>query len=91
LIFVYYFGFGIAYPTVLGIFSASVGDDDQGWVMGITVALFTLAAGFTSLLGGELMSFDIRSPFYVSCAAAVLAMALLFTAWNRPEIKRITL
>ena len=91
LIFLYYFGFGIAYPTVLGIFSASVSDDDQGWVMGITVALFTLAAGFTSLLGGELMSFDIRSPFYVSCAAAVLAMVLLFTAWNRPEIKRITL
>ena len=90
LIFVYYFGFGIAYPTVLGIFSASVSDDDQGWVMGITVALFTLAAALTSLLGGELMSIDIRSPFYVSCAAALLAMVLLFTAWNRPEIKRIT-
>jgi len=40
---------------------------------------------------GELMSFDIRSPFYVSCGAAALALVLLFTAWNRPEIKRITL
>jgi predicted MFS family arabinose efflux permease len=91
LIFVYYFGFGIAYPTILGIFSASVGDNEQGWVMGITVALFTLAAGITSFLGGELMSIDIRSPFFVSCAAAVLALVLLFVTWNRPEeLRRIT-
>lgn len=91
LIFAYYFGFGIAYPTILGIFSASVGDNEQGWVMGITVALFTLAAGITSFLGGELMSIDIRSPFFVSCAAAVLALVLLFATWNRPEeLRRIT-
>jgi DHA1 family tetracycline resistance protein-like MFS transporter len=91
LIFVYYFGFGIVYPTVLGIFSASVSDNEQGWVMGITVALFTLAVGLTSILGGELMSIDIRSPFYVSFGAALVALMLLFTAWNRPEITRITL
>jgi predicted MFS family arabinose efflux permease len=91
LIFVYYFGFGIAYPTILGIFSASVGEDEQGWVMGITVALFTLAAGITSFLGGDLMSIDIRSPFFVSCGAAVLALVLLLTTWNRSgELQRIT-
>lgn len=89
LIFVYYFGFGIAYPTALRIFSASVGDDEQGWVMGITVALFTLAAGLTSLLGGELMSIEIRSPFYVSFGAAIVALVLLLTTWNRPDIRRI--
>ena len=91
LIFIYYFGFGIAYPTILGIFSASVDDNEQGWVMGITVALFTLSAGITSFLGGELTSIDIRSPFYVSCCAAVAALALLYATWNRPEIRRITL
>ena len=59
--------------------------------MGITVALFTLAAGITSFLGGELMSIDIRSPFFVSCGAAVLALVLLFATWNRPEeLRRIT-
>lgn len=90
IIFAYYFGFGIAYPTILGIFSASVGENDQGWVMGITVALFTLAAGITSFLGGELMSIDLRSPFFVSCAMAVIALVLLFTTWNRSEdVQRI--
>jgi predicted MFS family arabinose efflux permease len=91
LIFVYYFGFGIAYPTILGIFSASVDDTEQGWIMGITVALFTLAAGITSFLGGELTSIDIDSPFYVSCGAALAALTLLFTVWNQPDIRRITL
>jgi predicted MFS family arabinose efflux permease len=91
LIFIYYFGFGIAYPTILGIYSASVDGNEQGWVTGITVALFTLAAGITSFLGGELASIDIDSPFYVSCGAAVAALTLLFTAWNRPDIRRITL
>lgn len=90
LVFVYYFGFGIAYPTVLGIFSASVDDNEQGWVMGITVALFTLAAGLTSFLGGELASLDIRLPFYVSFGAAIVALILLFTAWNQPQVRRIT-
>lgn len=90
VVFVYYFGFGIAYPTILGIFSASVDDNEQGWVMGITVALFTLAAGLTSFLGGELASLDIRLPFYVSFGAALLALVLLFTAWNQPQVRRIT-
>ena len=57
--------------------------------MGITVALFTLAAGLTSLLGGELMSIDIRLPLYVSFGAAIVALPLLLTAWNRPDIQRI--
>ena len=57
--------------------------------MGITVALFTLAAGLTSLLGGELMSIDIRSPFYVSFGAAIVALVLLLTTWKRPDIRRI--
>jgi len=90
LIFIYYFGFGIAYPTVLGVFSASVGENDQGWIMGITVALFTLGAGIMSLLGGELMSFDIQLPFFVSCGAAAVALLLLSVFWNQSAIRRIT-
>ena len=90
LIFVYYLGFGICYPSILGIFSASVGKDEQGWVMGVSVAIFTLAAGTTSILGGDLMSIDIDSPFFISAVAAVGCLVLLFSVWNREEIKRIT-
>lgn len=62
-VFISYFVFGIAYPTILVLFAASVSDEEQGWVMGITTAVFTLVAGCMSLLGAELMSIDIHLPF----------------------------
>jgi MFS family permease len=86
----YYFGFGIAYPALLGIFSVSVSDDEQGWVMGVTTAGFTLAAGVMSLIGGVLMAVDIRMPFYICTVAAVLALLFMRTTWNTDEIRRIT-
>ncbi len=86
----YYFGFGIAYPALLGIFSASVGEDEQGWVMGVTTAGFTFAAGIMSLIGGLLMAVDIRMPFYVVVVAAALALVFMRTTWNDEDIKRIT-
>ena len=87
---VFYFGFGIAYPTLLGIFSASVGKDEQGWVMGITTAQFTLAAGILSLIGGGLMGIDIRSPFFITFGATLLALLMMALTWRTAEIKRIT-
>ncbi len=90
MIAVFYAGFGVAYPTLLGIFSASVDDSEQGWIMGITTAQFTLAAGIMSFVGGDLMSIDIRAPFYISFGAALLTLVLLAVAWNRPDIKRVT-
>ncbi len=56
----FYAGFGVAYPALLSIFSDSVGSDEQGWVIGVTTAGFTLAAGITSLMGGLLMAIDIQ-------------------------------
>lgn len=54
---------------------------------GLVIGIFFLSW----FLGGELMSIDIRSPFFVSCAAAVLALVLLYATWNRPEeLRRIT-
>jgi DHA1 family tetracycline resistance protein-like MFS transporter len=41
----------------------SAGEDEQGWVMGITVALFTLGSGTFSLAGGAMLSIDARMPF----------------------------
>jgi DHA1 family tetracycline resistance protein-like MFS transporter len=86
----FYFGFGLAYPALLGIFSASVSDAEQGWIMGITTAGFTLAAGVFSLLGGVLMAVDIRLPFYICLFAALGALALMRTTWRHPDIRRIT-
>jgi len=89
-VFLFYFIFGIAYPTFLGLYAASVSDDEQGWIMGITIAVFTLVAGIMSLLGGVLMSTDIRAPFYIVIAAALLGVVVLKLVWNSPEVRRIT-
>lgn len=89
-VFIFYFVFGISYPTFLGLYSASVSDEEQGWIMGITTAVFTLIAGTMSLLGGDLMTYDIRSPFYIVIAAGILGTLVLSVAWRRPEITRMT-
>jgi len=88
-VFVFYFVFGVAYPTFLGLFSASVSDEEQGWIMGITIAVFTLVAGTVSLLGGDLMSIDIRAPFYIVIVAALTGAVLPTFVWAKPELKKI--
>lgn len=89
-LFFFYFIFGISYPTILGLFSASVSDEEQGWVMGVTVAIFTLVAGVMSLLGGDLMSISVRAPFYIASSASLVCLVVLFIAWSTPEMKKIT-
>ena len=89
-IFFFYFLFGVSYPTLLGIFSSSVGDANQGWVMGVTTAVFCLAGGIISLVGGELMSFDIRSPYYIVVVTAALGLLLLITTWGAPAMRKLT-
>jgi len=81
--------FAIGYPTLLSIFSASVDATEQGWVMGVSVALFTSGAGITSFVGGELMGVDIHYPFYIALASAALAIALLAVLWRVPGIQQI--
>jgi MFS family permease len=89
-VFAFYLFFGIAYPTFLGIFSGSVSEAEQGWVMGVTTAVFTLTGGVMSLIGGGVMSIDIRLPFYIVMAAALLGLLSMALAWNRPAIRRLT-
>ncbi|MTH95677.1 MFS transporter [Roseibium sp. RKSG952] len=89
-IFIFFFAFGIGYPTVLGLFAASVSADEQGWVMGVTVAVFTLIAGVMSVAGGILIDIALRLPFYIATAAAIGMIAVVRTVWQVPEMKNIT-
>ncbi|MCV0429161.1 MAG: MFS transporter, partial [Roseibium sp.] len=89
-VFCFYFIFGIAYPTFLGLYSAAVNDEEQGWIMGVTIAVFTLIAGIISLIGGELIGLDLDIPFYGVIIAALIALVVMFLAWNKPEIKALT-
>lgn len=85
-LFAFYFMFGVAYPTILGLFSSSVGEADQGWVMGVTTAVFCLAGGIMSLIGGLLMSIDIRLPYYIVIVAAILGLIGMHMRWKGKEI-----
>jgi len=58
--------------------------------MGVTTAVFTLTGGIMSLIGGEMMSVDIRLPFYVVIAAALLGLVFMGLSWNKPDIRRLT-
>jgi len=89
-VFCFYFVFGIAYPTFLGLYAGAVSDKEQGWVMGVTIAVFTLVAGVISLLGGELIGLDLDLPFYGVILSALIALLVMFLAWNKPEIKALT-
>ena len=81
--------FGITYPTMLTLFSACVDQTEQGWVMGVSVAVFTLAAGIISIAGGPLMAIDIRLPFFVSICSFVIALGLIGLLWRGADVQKL--
>lgn len=89
-VFLFYFLFGVSYPTLLGLFSSCVDEAEQGWVMGVTTAVFCLAGGVMSLAGGGLMALNIRAPFYICATTAALALVLMVLTWNSPVIRKLT-
>jgi MFS family permease len=89
LILPFVMGFAVYYPTILTMFSTAVDDSEQGWVMGVSVALFTLGAGLVSLLSGDLMSVNIHLPFAIAVASAVIGMALIFLLWRGDDIRAL--
>jgi len=89
-VFFFYALFGVSYPTLLGLFSSSVSEADQGWVMGVTTAVFCLAGGIMSLIGGELMNFGIRSPFYIAALSATLGLLFMGVTWRAAAVRQLT-
>lgn len=62
---------------------------EQGLVMGIIIAVFTLIAGLVSLLGGDLMSVDIRMPFYIVIVAAGIGTLMPFLVWKQGGLQKL--
>ena len=81
--------FAIGYPTLLALFSASAGDDEQGWVMGITIALFTLGSGMISLVGGAMMAINENLPFMTSIVSFLVAWFFIFKLWRQADVKAL--
>ncbi len=84
------FAHGIGAPAMFALFSASVDETLQGWVMGVSVAVWTLAAGLNSLIGGELLAFGLRNPFYLAIGYGVLLLIGIATIGRSDDIRRIS-
>ena len=80
---------GIGYPALLTVFSRSVGEDEQGWVMGVSTALWTLGAGIISLAGGSLMALAAWGPMALSAGAGLLTVALVAVLWRTATLRAI--
>ena len=81
--------FSIYFPAMMTLFSLAVSDSEQGWVMGVSVALYTLGAGLVALVGGELMSISIHLPFMIAVASSVIALILILTLWRGDDIRAL--
>jgi MFS transporter, DHA1 family, tetracycline resistance protein len=58
--------FGLSVSNLLPFISNSVGEDRQGWVMGIVGAVIAISAGGSALIVGLLTSIDILAPYIFS-------------------------
>jgi MFS family permease len=81
--------FAVAFPTMLALFSISADQDEQGWVMGITIALFTLGCGIISLAGGALMDIDAHLPFITGIASSLVALIFINKLWRQSDVKAL--
>ena len=81
--------FAIMYPTMLSLFSASVGPTQQGWVMGLTVAIYALGSGTITALGGSLMAIDEKMPFFLAIGCSFIALILIAILFRDPMVRRL--
>ena len=89
-LFIFYLFFGVAYPTLLGIFSGGVEPKEQGWVMGVTTAVFCLEGGIMSLIGGGLMSIDMHLPYVLGAIFGLLGFVTMLATWRTPMMRGLT-
>ena len=68
------------------MFSETVDETQQGWVMGVTIALFTLGSGSISLVGGLTMAENRDLPFMIGLGAFVIALILVATVWRSTKV-----
>ncbi|MES0824252.1 MFS transporter [Ruegeria sp. SCP11] len=81
--------FAIMYPTMLSLFSGSVGPTEQGWVMGVTVAIYALGSGTITALSGSLMAVNLRMPFLIAIACCILALVAMAKLFKYPGVQAL--
>ncbi len=79
----------IAYPTYLNLFSPAAPETEQGWVMGVSTALFTLAAAMASFIAGIVSEESLNAVFLVGFSVLAVALLLTLTIWRAPGITEL--
>lgn len=82
-------GLGVAYPTVLALFSGAAKPGEIGWVMGLTISVYALGTGTLSLLGGPMMTFNIGMPMLLASMLALIALILIATLGRGNRLRRL--
>ncbi len=67
----------VAYSIIISLFSDQVGENDQGWVMGVTGAIMALCFGVASSVAGLIAEDSAKLPLIVSALGLFLAAILL--------------
>ncbi|MEM6846587.1 MAG: MFS transporter [Pseudomonadota bacterium] len=77
------------YPTFLKLFSGSVSDEDQGWVMGVTISLFTLSSGIAALVGGLIGAANFDAMFFFGAGSSLMALLAIALVWRTGRVHEL--
>ncbi|MEM6849511.1 MAG: hypothetical protein AAF580_15835 [Pseudomonadota bacterium] len=75
------------YPTMLSLLLSSVPPSEQGWSMGVVVAMYALGSGTITALGGSIMTLKIDVPLILGIACCINALALRALLFRDPKMK----
>jgi len=78
--------FGVSYILMLSLFSSCVDDSKQGWIMGITISLFTLGAGSISLIGNILLDLNINLLFILTASGMFISAVLMQLFFRKQQV-----
>lgn len=81
---------GLAYAVLLTIFSNQVSADTQGWVMGVTNAVMSVAFGINGFLMGVLADWGIAVPLATAVAGWILSALLMITLHKNNSVASST-
>lgn len=71
-------GVGLSYNTLLSLFSDAVDKDSQGRIMGVSVAIFSIAWVFSSIIGGMISSLNLYLPYILATVICSIGFYLTF-------------
>jgi len=67
----------LAYSTIITLFSNQVGENEQGWVMGVTGAIMAFAFALNGIVVGLLADLNVYLPMIVTIIGLLLASILM--------------